>query len=148
MSDDSTSGGRLDTRARAYIKAKHEAEAAAAIADEKAALKRQLELELHADLEETLGDITTFSFNDPEFGKVKITKRTTRVAGILNPEMAIEAIKAEGLEAALLGDRAIRKKVANELARNRHTSGEPMPDGLEIVERPGITVSIPNRKAA
>lgn len=134
---------RLDSRARELVDAKNDFERKALTAKTAEDRYRALERELWIDLQEEFGKVTTVTLDLGEgYGSIQLQRRETITASILNRAEAAEALLEEGLEEAVETDApGLRKRVVNQIVRNRLKAGQPLPKGLDFHPRRYIAVT-------
>lgn len=103
-------------------------------------LYRDAEAELFQELEEAgVKGRQTFDFGG-DLGTAKFQARSTNYGRIIDREVALAALEAEGLDEVIY-ERSIRDKRLNELVRDRLESGSELPDGVDFYSRQGISIS-------
>lgn len=134
----------LDTRARELVALKDDYERKSKAADIAEKRYREAERELWIDLQEQFGKVTTVTFEDllGDGQDIQLQRRETITASILNKTEAAEALLEEGYEEAVETDTpGIRKRVLNQIVRNRLKSGQGLPKGVDFHPRRYIAVT-------
>lgn len=134
---------RLDTRARELVDLKDQMNADRIKAENSEKAYREAERDLWLDLEEEFGKVSTVTLDlGEDYGEVQLQRRETITATVYNEAELVAALREEGLEEAYDEDvPKLRKKVLNQIARNRAKSGQGLPKGLDFHPRRYIAVS-------
>jgi hypothetical protein len=101
---------------------------------------RLAEAELYEAIEESgIRGRLSFDFGG-SLGKASFQLRATNFGRVVDQEVAIEALRAEGL-GDMIYTEAVRQKRVNELVRDRLESQSELPDGIDFYTRKGISIS-------
>lgn len=127
-------------QARRLVELKDEKVALQQKADDAERKYRDAEAQFWLDMEEG-SDPTVTKDLGPPYGRVQFQRRETITGRVLNDEAAEEALRAMGLEDAILGPRKVRQKVLSEHVKTWLESGAPLPEGVDFNARRYVTVS-------
>jgi hypothetical protein len=128
------------TQLRALMAAREADEKAQAAAKQTAARKRDLELEVHeAMVWAGWKGEHKIDLGDP-YGVQGFTPKATETGHVYDPEALITWAKPRGLLSSLFGERQPRKKAINQQVKRARRGQAEMPDGVEPVERPFVSV--------
>lgn len=101
---------------------------------------REKEAELFAELQDA-GIRGRFEFDfGGDLGVAKFQRRSTPYGKVIDKEMAIKALEAEGLS-EIIYEKSVREGRLNELVRGRLETSKDLPDGVGSYNRQGITIS-------
>lgn len=87
----------------------------------------------------------TYELGEPH-GKVQFIKQERVKAVVRDPDRAVAAIKAEGLEKGLLDEaKGIRQKPLTDDLKHRLQTGKPFLDGVDVHFTRYVTVTLKNK---
>ena len=100
---------------------------------------RDAERDLWIELEDAGMKTGKFDLGDGQ--EVSLQRRETITSRVIDEDEAVAALEAEGLADELLGNPQIRKRVLNEVTRNRLQAGQPLIPGTDFYPRRYLTVT-------
>ena len=131
---------RISTKARRFMDIKEKRDRLKIEYEEADRKFRDAEAALWLAIDESEQKSGTWDLGDG-YGEVQFTRRETTTSTVLNAEEAEKALEAEGLADAILGPRAVRKKVLNEHVRDLLKTGQPLPQGIDFHKRRYLTTT-------
>lgn len=125
---------------RALMEAREADEKAQAAAKATAERKRELELEVHeAMVWAGWKGEHKIDIGEP-WGVQGFTPKATETGAVYNEEALLAWAEERGLTASLFGDPTVRKKAINQQVKRAKRGQAELPDGVEPVERPFVSV--------
>jgi hypothetical protein len=101
---------------------------------------RSYEAELFEELQDSgFKGAIGFDFGG-DTGTVKFSLRTTTYGKLIDKQVAMEALKREGLD-HMIYEEAVRERRLNELVRDRLDAKAELPEGVDFYKRQGISIS-------
>lgn len=135
-----SNNGPSVTQFRALMEARAADEAAQAAAKATAARKRELELEVHEAMSWAGWKGEHKIDLGAPWGVQGFTPKATETGAIFNEERYLAWIREHGREGELTGDVQFRKGPLNLLVKRAKRGHAELPDGVEPVERPFVSV--------
>lgn len=139
----------MDTKARRLVDLRGARDVAAQLATKAEKAYRAFEADFWAELEDEHGGVTSLDLDlGTGYGKVKLTRRETVYADIVDPEALAQSARDTGRDQELIkqADEATRKSdfrnaPLNELVRETLEHGGELLDGLSFRHDRGITIT-------
>jgi hypothetical protein len=123
--------GRLDTKLRDLVEKRERRDETKDAAERAEKVYRQAEAAVWEEIKDEYGDLTSFTIDLPEIGKVKFGRRQTIRSRILDEEEFAAWAKETGRDDEFLKP-GIHKRVLNEEVREAIDHGQPLPPGVDF----------------